>query len=112
MNNIKHSSKSDRWFTPPKIIEMVREVLGSIELDPASEPKANQIVKADRFISENSLSVEWKAKTVYLNPPGSKDGNKSKAGLFWQKLVKEYEAGNIEEAIFMGFSMENFGGSR
>lgn len=104
--NIQHSSRSDRWFTPPYILDLVREVLGVIGLDPASEETANEHVGALRFFTENALSREWKANTVFLNPPGSKVGNQSQSALFWQKLVKEFECGNVKEAIFMGFSVE------
>lgn len=104
--NIQHSSKTDRWFTPDSLMFYVRQVLGNIELDPASEEAANLIVKADKFISEDSLNKEWKAKTVFLNPPGGKIGNHSQAALFWQKLVDAHQKGHVQEAIFIGFSLE------
>jgi len=34
MTNIKHSSKSFDWHTPPDIIERARAVLGEIDFDP------------------------------------------------------------------------------
>ena len=104
--NVQHSSQTDRWFTPLSILALVKEVLGEIELDPASEFIANQFVGAQRFISEGSLTQEWKAETVFLNPPGSRVGNQSQSALFWRKLVREFEGGNVQEAIFLGFSIE------
>jgi len=66
--NVQHSSKTDRWFTPPYIIEMVKEVLGEIDLDPASEEKANEVVGAREFYTQNALNETWVANKVFLNP--------------------------------------------
>ena len=41
-----NSSKSPEWFTPACYIKAVREVLSSIDLDPASCEAANRIVQA------------------------------------------------------------------
>ena len=63
-------SMSNEWYTPAKYIEAVREVLGAIELDPASSHKANETVKAEVYFTEDDdgLSREWYGK-VFLNPP-------------------------------------------
>ena len=100
------NAKTDKWFTPPYIIEMVKEVLGEIDLDPASEPIANETVKANRYITDRALEGEWVSNAVFLNPPGGKINNKSKPALFWKKLVEEYQKGNVEEAIFLSFSAD------
>jgi hypothetical protein len=105
--NIKHSSANDSWMTPTWLIEASREVLGGIDLDPASSEEANLRVGAERFFTreEDGLSNHWHGK-VFLNPPGGKDGNKSKAVLFWMKLMEEFWKGDVEAAIFVGFSIE------
>lgn len=104
--NVQHSSRTDRWFTPVYIIEMVKEVLGPIDLDPASEEEANEIIGAKKIYTENALAESWVADTVFLNPPGTKIGNQSQSALFWQKLVYHFDRGDIKEAIFMAFSAE------
>lgn len=109
--NVQHSNRSDLWYSPRHIMQLVHLTLGNIDIDPASDEQANLVVKADRIITaeQDALSMDYwflEPSTVYCNPPGSKIGNKSKAGLFWDKLMMHWEEGLIEHAIFMGFSVE------
>lgn len=105
--NIQHSSRADDWMTPVWVVDKVKAVLGSIDLDPASSPVANQRVNAAQFYTEedNGLILPWMG-TVYCNPPGGKLGNQSKTVLFWQKLLCERNWRHAEDAIFMCFSVE------
>ena len=105
---VQHSSGRDNWRTPTEILDSVVECLGQIDLDPASDYEANFFIGANRIYTkeENSFAQEWRASTVFLNPPGSKLKGKSVAGLFWEKLVKHWERGEVEEAIFLGFSID------
>ena len=113
--NIQHSSRTDAWGTPEDILESVRKVLGSIELDPASDEHFNQFVRAQKFITEeeNGLSASWETywapttgPNIFLNPPGGKIANKSKTQLFWNRLMQQRALGRVNHAIFMGFSLE------
>lgn len=101
--NVKHSSETPEWFTPLPIIEMAREVLGTIDLDPASCLEANSRVKALNFYNEytNGLTQPWYGG-VFCNPPGGKIGNKSLTAVFWHKLMLE----PIDHGIFICFSIE------
>src|SRR5216683_7000971 len=94
--------KSNEWYTPARYIEAAREVMGSIDLDPASCELANRTVKATRFYTqrENGLAQDWHGR-VWLNPPYGKINNKSLIALFISKLVGEYESGNIEQAVLL-----------
>lgn len=38
------------WYTPPNIIDLAREVLGTINVDPASNTIAQEWIKADTFL--------------------------------------------------------------
>lgn len=106
--NIQHSSRTDLWYTPLTILLMVKEVLGDITLDPASDEVANARVQAQYFFTKeiDGLSALWPSGTVFLNPPGGRKMNKSIAGLFWGRLMQHLTDGKLTHAIFMGFSVE------
>ena len=92
------SSQSNEWYTPARYIEAAREVMGSIDLDPASSELANKTVKAKNFITEednpNGLEQDWFGN-VWLNPPYGKG-----SGLFTTKLVQEYPR-HVDSAILL-----------
>jgi phage N-6-adenine-methyltransferase len=91
------SSESAEWYTPKRYIEAAREVLGTIELDPASCEDANRIVKADTFFTEedDGLKKDWSGR-VWLNPPYGDIGPK-----FVARLLHAYEEGDVQEAILL-----------
>lgn len=110
--NIQHSMRTDKWHTPGHIAEMVRDVLGGIDLDPASSPDANRLVGAKTIITkqDDALTCMWPTQpegvSVYLNPPGGKIGNKSQTVLFWERLMEFRREGELRHAIFAMFSIE------
>ena len=100
--------KNDEWYTPAHCIEAAREVMGFIELDPASCEQANRIVKAERYYTreQNGLERSWKARTVWLNPPYGRSNDmkarhKSTIEQFVMKLLWEYQSGAIGQAILL-----------
>lgn len=97
------SQISVEWYTPAHYIEAVREVLGEIALDPASCEEANQTVQAMSFYdaATDGLTKSWKASTVFLNPPYCKVGSTSNQERWTQKLLAEYAAGHIGQAILL-----------
>lgn len=110
-----HSSRLDCWGTPSSIMDKVKLVLGSIDLDPASNKIANQTIQAKKIFTEETdgLNSSWGLNdTVFLNPPSGKEGNKSKTNLFWQKLMYEVYSGNVGHAIFLAFSIEQMQSSQ
>ncbi len=111
MKNAQHLSLSNEWYSPPDIVESARAVLGIIDLDPATSDLANKTIRAERIITEDSLSSNWadeRPVSIYLNAPGGKVGNQSQAVLFWQKLQDLRVAGDLKHAIVICFSMEIF----
>jgi hypothetical protein len=97
--------KSNEWYTPAKYIEAAREVLGSIDLDPASCALANETVKATRYFTkdDDGLSKAWSGN-VWLNPPYGRTSEMQGRGestieRFAAKLIRECREGNVTQAI-------------
>jgi hypothetical protein len=104
-NIVEFPQKSNEWYTPARYIEAVREVMGGIDLDPASCELANQTVKAEKYYSlkDNGLVQEWHGR-VWLNPPygldKSKPNNQRSTIKMWiDKLVQEYQVNHVHQAI-------------
>lgn len=61
---------NNNWGTPPHIIESARKVMGSIDVDPASNDKAQQTVKAGVHYTEGNSGLDHRwIGNVWLNPP-------------------------------------------
>lgn len=106
---IQHSKKNPNWATPSYIIEPSINTLGGIDLDPASDERANSLVKAPRIftIQDDGLKQNWYGK-VFLNPPGGKTltkPRKSNVKAFWNKLQKEFIEGRTTKAIWVGYNL-------
>ena len=98
----RHSCDSPEWYTPSAFVEAAREIMGGIDLDPASHEEANLTVKAARFFTEqdNGLDQPWGGR-VFVNPPGGLVQS------FWNALVTEYRIiKGVEQAVWIGYSLE------
>ena len=89
-------------LTPPQYIEAVREVLGEIDLDPASSEHANETVRATAFYSpmDGGLRKSWTGK-VFLSPPLGKDDDDGGHGRWPVRLLDSYLNGDVTEAILL-----------
>lgn len=104
--SILHSAQDPDWYTEPKYIHAAREVMGGIDLDPASEAEANKVIQATTYYTkeQNGLLLPWKGR-IFLNPPG---------GLvveFWEKLMfslaePTMDESKVTEFIWIGYSLE------
>ena len=103
----RRSCDSPEWYTPSRFVEAARTVMGGIDLDPASHEEANRTVKATKFYDEqmDGLSQPWTGR-VFLNPPGGKRGAQSLVSLFWGYLMREWFHGRVEQAVWIGYSLE------
>ena len=116
-NLIAMPTKSNEWFTPSRYVEAAREVMGSIDLDPASCNEANIVVRAKKFYSkhDNGLLQPWHG-CIWLNPPygktipyeshgrfmgGGNTKNTSLQVMFVAKAIAEYKAGHVSQAILL-----------
>lgn len=90
------SYDSDEWYTPIAVVEAAREVLGAIDLDPATCKFAQSRIRADRFFTkeDNGLDKPWSGR-VWLNPPYSQPA----ANQFAEKLIEEWRAGRVTSAV-------------
>jgi phage N-6-adenine-methyltransferase len=99
LNNFRAQASGKReWYTPGEYIELSREVMGAIDLDPASSEEAQKTVKAAEYFNaeRNGLKQPWHGR-VFLNPPyASQD-----VSLFVTKLVTEFREGRVEQAILL-----------
>jgi len=91
-----YCSGDEEWFTPKTIVDAARQVLGSIDLDPASCQQANTVVRARRYftIKDDGLRQPWRGR-VFLNPPYSA----KKISLFIEKLVAHVRDRSVVEAV-------------
>jgi len=87
---------NNEWSTPPKFIEAARSVIGTIDLDPATNLNAQELVQAKAYYTQemDGLQQHWQGK-VFLNPPYSR----GLAKRFMTKLVEHYLAGDVDQVL-------------
>lgn len=93
------TTENVEFGTPNHIVEMAREVMGGIDLDPCSSSHWNEMVKATHYYDIHTrgmggIYVPWFGK-VWMNHPFSRQGN----ALWIQKAVDEYQSGRVSQLI-------------
>lgn len=106
------TSDGDEWYTPAWLIEKAKQVMGGIDIDPASSRAAQERVQASLWMgkdyalsSRGALGVNWvhnngptwQPARVWLNPPYSFP----LVGQFVEKLLEQIEKGYVGEAILL-----------
>jgi phage N-6-adenine-methyltransferase len=96
--HVSHNSGENEWYTPPEYVEAAREVMGTIDTDPASCDEANETVKAENYYTEeeNGLVKVW-GGNVWMNPPYSQPLISEFADTF----AKKYNAGEFQQACVL-----------
>jgi ParB family chromosome partitioning protein len=88
------------WYTPPDILEAAHEVLGAIDLDPASsdaQQALSPIKAAIYFTVENSgLDRPWRGR-IWLNPPYARGW----IDRFVEKMVQSYRDREMQAGIML-----------
>jgi hypothetical protein len=117
--NFWTSCETDEWYTPTKYLDLVRQVIGEIELDPCSCPEAQLRVRAKNWSTRYDLSLycSWKTPkhpgflgrfrpvdrlfgtrktaSVFCNPPFSL------VSQFSKQMMAEYEHEAFEQGILL-----------
>lgn len=94
--HVSFNSGNNEWYTPADYISLARDVMGDIDLDPATSEIAQETVKASTYYTAetNGLDKPW-AGRVWMNPPYASE----LIGRFVDKLISELP--NIEQAIVL-----------
>jgi hypothetical protein len=86
------------WYTPGPIVERARQVMGGIDLDPATHPTAQEWVKASHYYTAETDGLDptnpWRGR-VLLNPPYSVPILRR----FIDRLFAEHRAGAVTQAV-------------
>ena len=92
-SKVGHKKKSsDRWYTPPYIVELVVQVLGEIDLDPCADDGKHISCKRHYTACDDGLIREWEGR-VFMNPPYSQPS------VWMEKLQAEIKSKRVTEAI-------------
>lgn len=89
---INQTSNNVEWYTPWKIIECARELMGGIDLDPFSCEKANERPEgqlAKNFYFKNGLTNAW-GGNLWINHPWGRDMNSRVV----ERVCREYMSRN------------------
>ena len=97
-NHRAEGTGENEWFTPPEYIAAAREVMGGIDLDPATHPLAQKTIGARQFYTaaDDGLAQPWHGR-VWLNPPYAQP----LIAQFIKKLVEEVGLQNVQQAILL-----------
>jgi phage N-6-adenine-methyltransferase len=97
-SRVKGLTGEVEWYTPRDYLDAAVEVMGAIDLDPASSEAAQANVKARQYYTreDDGLQQRWHGR-VFLNPPYAMPIIRD----FVTKMVEEYQAGNFDQGILL-----------
>lgn len=93
------SQRTTEWYTPAWIAQLAHDIMGRIELDPASNAIANTVINAERYYDDDGLTLPWTTPALFLNPPYN-----GAAAHWCEKATTHYETGEIEQGILLVYA--------
>jgi len=96
--HVAANAGDNEWYTPREYVKAAVDVMGGIDLDPASAAPANQIVGAAAYYDaeRDGLAQPWEGR-VWLNPPYAQP----LVDRFCTRLAREYLLGTVTEACVL-----------
>jgi hypothetical protein len=83
----------DQWMTPPNVLELARGCMGSIDMDTASNPAAQEYVQAKLFCVDPTISFDYLKNESMLH-----DGlQQMRCGNVW--CNPPYSRGNVDQFV-------------
>jgi len=86
------SDYNDKYNTPPHIVRAVEDCLDGIDLDPCSNSRTEPYTIPKKPMAYHNLGLV----KLFINPPYG-----DAIGLWVDKLLCEYNAGNVTEALML-----------
>lgn len=96
--HVANNSGNNEWYTPADYVELARQVMGSIDTDPASSEVANATVKAGTYYTadDDGRAKVW-AGNVWMNPPYAQP----LIADFAEAVASKIESGEIDQACVL-----------
>jgi hypothetical protein len=87
------------WNTPPKYVNAVREVLGTISLDPCSNDYSLVNAETQYVLPVDGLNEPWDFPTIFLNPPYGRDSSRGTTIADWIKRASNANRDHGSEVL-------------
>lgn len=96
--HVSYNGGENEWYTPTEFVDAARAAMGSIDTDPASNPQAQEWIKAGTYYTkdDSGLDKDWHG-SVWMNPPYAQP----LIGQFCTKVCDEYQTGNVNQAVVL-----------
>lgn len=100
MKDALFSSETSEWLTPVWLVEMCREVMGTISVDPCSNEVAQRRIQAAEYYTKETdgLKHRWSG-SVFVNPPKGK-----LLRAFWRCLHNQVD---VSQFLWVCFRLES-----
>lgn len=96
--HVANNSGNNEWYTPAKYIALAREVMGSIDTDPATSEIANKTVQAKTIFTaeDDGRGRAWEGN-VWMNPPYAQPLISD----FAEAVTQKFLSGEIKQACVL-----------